>query len=114
MSARQVGGITFTPQTTLTVTLPEPPPAPTGEGFAIERCVKLDDGAFLIEFPSVPGDCYEIQYSDNAVDWLASPTTIRAAGNRVQWIDRGPPRTHAVPPPAGSRFYRVKELPAAP
>lgn len=104
----------FTPQTALTLTLPEPPPAPTGEGFAIERCVKMEDGAFLIEFPSVPGDRYEIQYSDNAVDWLASPTTIRAAGNRVQWIDRGPPRTHAVPPSEGSRFYRVKELPPAP
>jgi hypothetical protein len=109
-----IRGAPFAPDISMTVTLPELPPARAGQGFAIDRCLKLEDGTFLIEFPSVPGDRYEIQYSDNSVDWLASPTHIRAAGNRVQWIDRGPPRTHSVPPPAGSRFYRVKELPGAP
>ena len=68
------------------------------------------DGGLLIEFTAAPGSLYEVQYSDDNADWKVSPTRIRAAGNRVQWIDRGPPRTDSPPTDKTSRFYRVREI----
>ena len=86
----------------------ETQPLPHGPGgMGVDRCILQKDGTFLIEFNSVPGAVYEIQYSDKGVEWITSPVQIRAAGNRVQWIDRGPPRTNSVPGEKGSRFYRV-------
>lgn len=79
-------------------------------GFAVDRCVRLADGSALIEFPSTPGARYEVQYSDDLTTWKKSPVTVTAAGNRLQWIDRGAPRTTSPPPADGSRFYRVVEL----
>lgn len=107
-------GIAFVPRIALSVTLPEAPRAAAGEALAIERSLRMEDGAFLIEFSSVPGNRYEIQYSDGGGPWKASPAVIRAAGNRLQWIDRGPPRTETPPTAVGSRFYRVKELGESP
>lgn len=99
----------FKPQVGVEVTLPQEPAVSAGSGFAIDRSVRLDDGAFLIEFTTQPGRSYRIEYSEDAANWKASPVGIRAAGTKLQWIDRGPPRTETAPPAAGSRFYRVKE-----
>jgi hypothetical protein len=77
----------------------------------VDRCELLDDGAMLIGFTSTPGTLCEIHDSHNATDWRTSPVTVRAAGNRVQWIDRGPPRTDTPPSGKSSRFYRVREIP---
>ncbi|MGB6223568.1 PQQ-binding-like beta-propeller repeat protein [Haloferula sp.] len=108
-----VRGTVLDPQIGVTlVTEPESDPAAGDAGLAVDRCVLLDDG-LLIEFNSQPGALYEIQYSNNATDWKVSPVRIRAAGNRVQWIDRGPPRTDAPPSDKSSRFYRVRELGSA-
>jgi len=86
----------------------EPPPPPsTGDRFAIDRNLFLADDAFLIEFPSTPGCSYEVQYTDHQGRWVPSPVPVRATTTRVQWIDRGPPRTQSPPPAAGSRLYRV-------
>lgn len=89
---------------------PEVDPAAEVPGLAVDRCEVLPDGALMIEFTSIPGQFYEVQYSDDAIAWKTSPVTIRAAGNRVQWIDRGPPRTDSLPSGKTSRFYRVLEL----
>ena len=97
----------FTPLLSVSVTLPENAATATGDALAVDRCLYLEEGAFLIEFTSEPGKRYEIQYSNNHKEWIVSPVIIRAGGNRVQWIDRGPPRTES-PPVGGSRFYRVK------
>jgi len=85
------------------------PPAPDG-GFAIDRVIRQRDGAMLVEFTAVPGVLYEVHYSPDAVHWKLSPVRIRAAGNRVQWIDRGPPRTDIPPGEASTRFYRIKTI----
>lgn len=79
-------------------------------GLAVDRCLLQDDGSFLIEFTAKPGSRYEIQYTDDGKSWRRSPVSIRAAGNRVQWIDRGPPRTETAPVTTHRRFYVVKEL----
>ncbi|MFC7338216.1 hypothetical protein ACFQY0_13560 [Haloferula chungangensis] len=105
-----VRGTVLDPQIEVSlVTIPESDPAAVDEGLAVDRCVRLDDG-LLIEFVSEPGELYEVQYSNNGTDWKVSPVRIRAAGNRVQWIDRGPPRTDSPPADKPSRFYRVREI----
>lgn len=87
-----------------------PHPPATDDGLAVERCLLRPDGSFLIEFRSTPGAWYEVHYSDDAASWKLSPVRIRAGGNRVQWIDRGPPRTEAPPAGGACRFYRVKKV----
>jgi len=100
-------------QPTITATLAaEPendPPAPDG-GLAIDRAVCLADGSMLVEFTATPGALYEVHYSPDGEHWKLSPVRIRAAGNRVQWIDRGPPRTETPPNDASARFYRVRQI----
>ena len=91
------------------VTEPESDPAVDDPGLAVDRCERLDDG-LLIEFTSIPGALYEVHYSADNLQWKVSPTRIRAAGNRTQWIDRGPPRTDTPPADKSSRFYRVVEV----
>jgi DNA-binding beta-propeller fold protein YncE len=84
--------------------------APDG-GLAVERCVVLPDRSVMVEFTATPGALYEIHYSEDAVDWKLSPIRVRAAGNRVQWIDSGAPRTATPPSAEPCRFYRVREIP---
>ncbi len=104
-------GAAFEPEVSASlVTEPETDPAAGAPGLAVDRCELLQDG-LLIEFTAIPGRHYEIQYSDDASGWKLSPANIRAAGNRVQWIDRGPPATDSPPGEKASRFYRVREIP---
>ncbi len=100
----------FSPEIAVEPALPVAHPVPAVPGLAIDRVERLPDG-LLIEFPAVPDRRYEIQYSEDARTWKVSPMTIRAAGTRVQWIDRGPPATDSPPAEQASRFYRVRELP---
>lgn len=79
-------------------------------GTSTPRCTFLEDGSLLLEFSSSPGKRHEIHYSDDGEDWKISPVPIHSASNRVQWIDRGPPRTDSPPSDKSSRFYRVREI----
>jgi hypothetical protein len=89
--------------------LPSAPQATSAGGVLIERLLMVEPGAILLEFRAVPGQLYQVQY-DSGNGWTDSLVRIRAAGNRVQWIDRGAPRTHSPPGMGKSRFYRVKQL----
>ncbi len=87
----------------------------TGDGaFRIDRIMALPGGEILIEFPATVGKHYEVQYSGDGDNWGAAQGKIRAAGNRVQWIDHGAPATHLPPSqePNGRRLYRVVEIDA--
>jgi len=64
----------------------------------------------LLEFTSQPGHFYAVEYSSDGTAWRSSTLRIRAAGNRVQWTDRGPPQTDSPPPADPSRWYRVREI----
>ena len=88
------------------------PVTPTADGtiIAIDRHVQLVGGRFLIEFTSIPGRSYAVQYSSDLDTWKTATPTISAPGNRVQWYDDGPPKTESLPT-SGSRFYRVVLLP---
>ncbi len=107
-----VRGTVIDPQVVVElITVPETHPDAPGGGLAVERCVRMADGTVMIEFVSTPGALYEIHYSDDAANWKLSPVRVRAAGNRVQWIDSGPPRTETPPSGEPCRFYRVREIP---
>ncbi len=50
----------------------------------------------------------QIQYLDSGGFWrVAQPALITGAGSQLNWVDRGPPKTHAHPADAGFRLYRV-------
>lgn len=94
--------------------VPGPPDDSAGAGaaaFAIERVAWLpESGGLLLEFGSVAGRRYAVEYSDDGVAWKASPVAVPGAGSRTQWIDRGPPRTASLPGASTIRFYRVRAL----
>lgn len=85
--------------------------APLGEdgGPMVDRVISLADGAMVLEFATTPGVCYTVQYSPDGQTWYDSLVRLRAGGTRVQWIDRGSPKTPTPPGDAASRFYRVIE-----
>lgn len=84
----------------------------TNSAFALSRPPILltnPPGAMLIEFQSVPGNTYVINYSPDASftnSFFAQPPIV-APAERTQWIDDGPPKTISLPDSATSRFYRV-------
>jgi hypothetical protein len=85
------------------------PSQPLAGGLKVTRVERVGD-AVLIEFNSVPGQRYQVDYSGDSVHWKASSIIIEATSNRVQWLDRGPPFTDSPPGDATSRFYRFSEL----
>ncbi|HTH48449.1 MAG TPA: immunoglobulin domain-containing protein [Candidatus Limnocylindria bacterium] len=77
----------------------------------------VDNGilrGFLVEFPTQASFHYYVQYADHAEDFVTT-NRVRTAlpavlgtGNRVQWLDNGPPKTDSLPT-NGARFYQVLE-----
>jgi uncharacterized repeat protein (TIGR01451 family) len=62
---------------------------------------------FVIEFISVPGRTYTIEYSDDLVTWNIAVPSIVASANVTQWYDDGPPKTLSKPSAVPARYYRV-------
>ena len=100
------------PDPTLTaVAVPEfDPTGPQGVPPDILR-VDFAPGRVLVEFNSVPGRSYSVQYSEEGsfTNTLTALPPITANANRTQWIDSGPPKTISIP--GASRFYRVIQNP---
>jgi len=84
--------------------------SPTGTVLQLDRPPFLSNGKLVIEFASVPGTTYVVQYSADLQTWITAVPPLIAAGTRVQWIDSGPPKTATAPTSAGQRFYRVLKL----
>lgn len=82
----------------------------TGTGTKVTRFLVLPDHSMLLEFESVAGRYYEVEYSSDCVAWKKCLVPIHAAANRTQWIDRGAPYTDAHPGTVPKRFYRVSEI----
>ncbi len=105
----------FVPQYRLELLRPTPPPAAlSGTRFSIDHCSSLPDGTFLIEWSSVPGTRYAVEYSGNLSDWTQAGDPVTAAANRTQWVDSGPPKTPSKPSASGLRYYRIVTLGDAP
>ena len=92
---------------------PEFPPPPTGGNVptipgpgSLKIAGQVSQGRLLLEFQTVPGSQYLVQYRDSLSDiWHTAAPAITAATDDVQWFDDGPPKT--ATPPGASRFYRV-------
>jgi len=67
----------------------------------------LRDGTFLVEFTTVPGHPYYVQYSSDMIHWKTSFPPLAGTGQHTQWIDSGPPATESLPSTLTKRFYRV-------
>lgn len=83
-----------------------------GEVFAITTA-QFTNGVVILDFQTLAGRQYFIQYVDdlNSPAWRTAMPGLLGTGSRVQWVDRGPPKTHS--PPAGQthRFYRGMLMP---
>ena len=87
------------------------PTAPAGTLLTPDRA-EFHLGRFKIDFMSTGGKIYYIQYSPTVGGvYETSFPGIPGTGGRLQWVDTGPPRTTSVPTGAGTRFYRLLQVP---
>jgi hypothetical protein len=85
--------------------------APGGATVESTRVEVLDNGEVLLEFPSIPGAVYAINYSEDMKSWHRVSPTLTATANRTQWIDNGPPKTASPPSSVPKRYYRIVTQP---
>ncbi|MBK1790297.1 DUF11 domain-containing protein [Persicirhabdus sediminis] len=77
---------------------------------AIEISMTGDDGSVAIEFATIVGRRYRVQYCSTGLsDWL-NATPIVAVANKTEWVDSGQPKTDSHPSSVSQRFYRIIEL----
>ena len=87
------------------------PTAPAGTVLTPDRSL-FHEGRFKVDFLSLAGKTYYIQYSASpAGPWETSFPGVAGTGGRLQWVDTGPPRTTSLPTTAGTRFYRLLQVP---
>ena len=69
--------------------------------------------AALLEFKTVSGAAYYVQYSPDLTTWFTAQPAVAGNDNWIEWLDIGPPKTKSLPAedPAGRRFYRVLRVP---
>lgn len=73
---------------------------------------RLPDGRFQMSFPTSAGLSYQVQYSENLLNWFNAGAPLAGMGQPQIWIDNGPPLTPAPPQTTPHRFYKVVVLPA--
>ncbi|MCC5845763.1 MAG: hypothetical protein JJU05_16065 [Verrucomicrobia bacterium] len=86
-----------------------PLPPEEGSTILISRIQILEDGRAFLEFSSVAGTYYQIDYMNDFPDgsWITVALELLAGGNFTQWIDQGAPATE---PMSGVRVYRVRSI----
>jgi uncharacterized repeat protein (TIGR01451 family) len=82
-------------------------PLQKGTYLQLDTAPFLSQGELTIEFATVPGHTYVVQYSSDMVTWLEATPPILAKNTRTQWVDSGPPETQSPPGSPGQRFYRI-------
>jgi len=84
-----------------------PRPLYTTNNVTIGRAL-FTNSVFIVEFPTASNYAYYVQYRTNlSAVWQTSLPAVVGTGNRVQWVDRGPPRTASPPASETNRFYHV-------
>jgi VCBS repeat-containing protein len=103
-----------TPNPTLLVKVVSPAGGYRVEGTParIDRLVALADGSMLIDFSTVSNRTYYIQYSCDLVEWETALPCVTGNGNRLQWLDNGPPKTDGWPGRKPMCAYRILQLPS--
>jgi uncharacterized repeat protein (TIGR01451 family) len=84
-------------------------PVPSGTVVQLDRVQFISEGQLTIEFATIPGHTYVVQYSASleSPQWKAAVPPIVANATKSQWIDSGPPKTDSAPGGLGQRYYRV-------
>jgi hypothetical protein len=90
---------------------PRSHPAAVGPGQRIDRCLKLWNGCFQVEFMSLGNQLYYIEYSSDLQSWRTVQGLVAGNGMWVQWADEGPPATESHPATQPMRFYRAFLIP---
>ncbi len=81
--------------------------AAIGVGQHIVRGVMLSNRTFLLEFNSVAGGIYYVQYTSDLQTWKTAQQAITGNGSRILWVDNGLPKTESAPSETQMRYYRV-------
>ncbi len=83
-----------------------------GSVFAITTA-RFTNGVFILDFQTLAGRQYYIQYVEdlNSQAWQTAVPAVLGTGSRVQWVDRGPPKTQSPPAGQAARFYRGMLMP---
>lgn len=83
-----------------------------GQVFAITNA-RFTNGVFILDFQTLAGRQYFIQYVEDlhSQAWQTAVPGLVGTGSRVQWVDRGPPKTRTPPGGQTSRFYRGMLMP---
>lgn len=94
---------------------PEPESLPVAGTAVPLRSVRVTPQGPLLEWNSVAGKSYVVEYSNDAgKTWFSAVHRLSTSGTRMFWIDRGQPETKTkpvgVPNRPGGRFYRIKKL----
>ncbi len=76
-------------------------------GIELNRVASLPNEDKLLEFVSIVGEIYTIQYSQDGENWINVVPDVIAGANVTQWVDNGAPKTPSHPSTTGNRFYRV-------
>ena len=76
-------------------------------GANVTSTALLADGAFIIEFNTIIGNVYAIEYSEDLENWKRVLPLYTANVEKTQWIDNGPPKTIIHPNAVDGRFYRI-------
>ena len=70
-------------------------------------------GASLLQFRTVMGATYYVQYSSDLRTWATVLPAVLGNDNWIEWLDIGPPKTISLPADdaGGARLYRVLRVP---
>lgn len=72
---------------------------------------QLPDGRFQLAFPTLLNRRYQVQYSDDLVEWKTAVGQVLGTGGEVEWVDAGPPQTDSPPNSGAVRMYRIAFAP---
>ncbi len=86
------------------------PEVPVGTPQPIFSGRFLRDGTFLVEFTTVNGSTYYVQYSTDMVNWNTVFPSYAGTGQHFQFVDSGPPQTQSLPSTSTTRYYRVLKV----
>ncbi len=83
----------------------------SGTSVPVHRTQVLANRDVMIEFATIAGRTYYIQYSSDMRTWKTAQPAITGNGSWIQWVDSGPPKTESSPASVPVRLYRVILLP---